>query len=122
MAGKFFLVDFVAVAVLRAQSILGLDFLESHQCPVNSIYSPARRIPPFQMKEVQKLLQDIERRDVNQPASSPRASPVVLLVRKKVGSLWLCIDICNLNGITCKDAYPAHSLNQRHTGHSCRLH
>ena len=105
MAGKFFLVDFVAVAVLRAQSILGLDFLESHQCPVNSIYSPACRIPPFQMKEVQKLLQDIGRRDVNQPASSPRASPVVL-VQKKVGSLRFFINYRNLNGITCKDANP----------------
>ena len=106
MAGKFFLVDFVAVAVLRAQSILGLDFLESHQCSVNSIYSPARRISPSQMKEVQKLLQDIGRRDVNQPASSPLASLFVLLVRKKVGSLRFCINYRNLNGITCKDANP----------------
>ena len=106
MAGKFFLVDFVAVAVLRAQSILGLDFLENHQCLVNSIYSPARRISPFQMKEVQKLLQDIGRRDVNQPASSPRASPVVLLVQKKVGSLRFCINYRNLNGITSKGANP----------------
>ena len=36
MVGKSFLVDFVVVAVLRVQSILGLDFLESHQCMVNT--------------------------------------------------------------------------------------
>ena len=60
-------------------------------CPQNT---------PFQMKEVQKLLQDIGRRDVNQPASSPWASPFVLLVRKKVGSLRFCINYRNLNGIT----------------------
>ena len=36
MAGESFLVDFVVVAILRAQLILGLDFLESHQCVVNT--------------------------------------------------------------------------------------
>ena len=30
VVGNSFLVDFVVVAVLRAQSIVGLDFLESH--------------------------------------------------------------------------------------------
>ena len=36
MAGKSFVVDFVVVAILRAQSILGLNVLESHQCVVNT--------------------------------------------------------------------------------------
>ena len=36
LAGKAFLVDFVVVAVLRTQSILGLDFMENNQCVVNA--------------------------------------------------------------------------------------
>ncbi len=65
----------------------------------------ARRVPPFRRKEVQKLLQDMERRDVIQPSSSPWASPVVL-VQKKDGTLHFCIDYRKLNTITRKDAYP----------------
>ena len=36
LVGKPFLVDFVVVAVLRTQSILGLDFMEINQCVVNA--------------------------------------------------------------------------------------
>ena len=53
---------------------------------------------------MQKLLQDMGKRDVIQPSMSPWASPVVL-VQKKDGSLWFCIDYRKLNAITRKDAY-----------------
>ena len=69
------------------------------------IRQPARRVPPFRRKEVQKLLQNMERRDVIQPSSSPWASPVVL-VQKKDGTLRFCIAYRKLNAITRKDAYP----------------
>lgn len=36
LAGKAFLVDFVVVAVLRTQSILGLGFMENNQCVVSA--------------------------------------------------------------------------------------
>ena len=36
LVGKSFQVDFVVVAVLRAQSIPGLDFIESNQCIINA--------------------------------------------------------------------------------------
>ena len=36
MVGRSFLVDCVIFAVLRAQSILCLNFLESHQCVVDT--------------------------------------------------------------------------------------
>jgi len=34
--------------------------------------------------------------------SSPHRAPV-LFVKKKNGSLWLCVDFCGLNKITKKD-------------------
>jgi len=36
---------------------------------------------------------------------SPHGAPV-LFVKKKDGSLWLCVDFCGLNKITKKDRYP----------------
>ena len=69
------------------------------------IRQPARKVPPFQRKKVQTLLQDMGKRDVIQPSTSPWASPVVL-VQKKDGTLRFCIDYRKLNAITRKDAYP----------------
>jgi len=37
--------------------------------------------------------------------SSPHGA-LVLFVKKKDGSLWLCVDFCGLNKITKKDRYP----------------
>lgn len=36
---------------------------------------------------------------------SPYGAPVVL-VHKKVGTLGLCVDLCKLNEMTVKDAFP----------------
>ena len=69
------------------------------------ISQPACRVPPYRRKEVQKLLQDMQKRDVIQLSTSPWASPVVL-VQKKNGTLRFCIDYRKLNAITRKDAYP----------------
>ena len=41
---------------------------------------------------------------VIQPSLSPWASPVVL-VTKKDGSIWYCIDYRQLNNVTVKDSY-----------------
>ncbi len=52
-------------------------------------------------EEVNKLL----RIRVVQESNSPWSSPIVA-VRKKDGTLHLCIDYCKLNDVTCKDAFP----------------
>lgn len=52
-------------------------------------------------QEIQKLLDS----SVASPSLSPWASPVVL-IKKKDGSTWFCIDYRLLNAITKKDTYP----------------
>ena len=62
-----------------------------------------RRIPPHQYEEVRKHLQEMLDIGAICRSTSPWASPVVL-VRKKGGSLWFCIDLRKLNNQTIKDA------------------
>ena len=62
-----------------------------------------QRIPPHQYEEVWKHLQEILAIGAIQKSMSPWASPVVL-VCKKDGSLWFCIDLRKLNNQTIKDA------------------
>ena len=51
--------------------------------------------------EVQKILEQ----GVIQPSFSLWSSPIVM-VKKKDGSWWFCIDYCKLNEATHRDAYP----------------
>ena len=44
-------------------------------------------------------------RGVIRPSQSDYPSPIVL-VRKKIGAIGLCVDYCHLNAKTRKDAYP----------------
>ena len=64
-----------------------------------------RRVPPAKRGEVQMLLDEMLRKKVVQPSSSPWVSPVVL-VKKKDGSTRFCVDYWKVNNITRKDAYP----------------
>ena len=63
-----------------------------------------RRIPPNLFDEVKKHLKEMIEVGAIQKLSSPWAS-VVILVRKKDGSLRFCIDLRKLNAHTIKDAY-----------------
>ena len=70
--------------------------------PVNL---PYRRIPPSQYDEVRDHIKTLLQKRVIRESCSPYASPIVV-VRKKDGSLRLCVDYRKLNQKTVKDAYP----------------
>jgi len=52
---------------------------------------PVRRVPFAVREELARNLQEMQDSHVIQPSNSPWASPVVL-VRKKDGTLRLCVD------------------------------
>ena len=62
-----------------------------------------RRIPSYMLEEVRKHLESMLKCGVIRPSKSPWAFPTVL-VRKKDGSLRLCIDYRQLNNQTLCDS------------------
>ncbi|WRX25294.1 Reverse transcriptase domain - like 10 [Theobroma cacao] len=67
-------------------------------------------IPPYRMalaelKELKVQLQELVDKGFIRPSISPWVAPV-LFVKKKDGTLWLCIDYRQLNRMTIKNKYP----------------
>ena len=61
---------------------------------------------PFHLRPViQKQLKDLMSSNIIEPACSPFSAPIVL-VKKKDGSIRLCLDFRMLNAITKRDGYP----------------
>lgn len=83
-------------------SDLGWTSLTSHQIPLVD-NMPARqqyrRIPPSEYEVVKAHINQLLEVQVIWESSSPFASPIVL-VRKKIGSLCMCVDYHQLNART----------------------
>ena len=61
-------------------------------------------VPP-ELKELKEQLRDLLEKGFIRPSTSPWGAPV-LFVRKKDGSLRMCIDYRQLNKVTIKNRYP----------------
>ena len=63
------------------------------------------RMAPAELKELKIQLQDLLEKGFIRPSHSPWGAPV-LFVRKKDGTMRLCIDYRGLNKVTIKNKYP----------------
>nr|GFD50490.1 putative reverse transcriptase domain, aspartic peptidase domain protein [Tanacetum cinerariifolium] len=63
------------------------------------------RMAPIELKELKDQLRELLERSCIRPSVSPWGAPV-LFVKKKDGSMRLCIDYCKLNKITIRNRYP----------------
>ena len=66
---------------------------------------PAYRMAPAKLKELKDQLKDLLDKGFIRPSISPWSAPV-LFVKKKDGSLRMCIDYRHLNKVTIKNKYP----------------
>jgi hypothetical protein len=69
------------------------------------IHKAPYRMAPSELKELKKQLEDLVYQGFIRPSVSPWGAPV-LFVRKKDGSLRMCIDYRELNRVTIKNKYP----------------
>jgi hypothetical protein len=80
---------------------LRIDLEEGTHPPLGTIYS----LSPTELEALRAFLDEHLASGFIRPSSSAHAAPV-LFVRKKDGSLRLCVDFRGLNKITRKDRYP----------------
>ena len=71
----------------------------------NSISKAPYRMAPAELQELHKQLQELLEKGFIRPSHSPWGAPV-LFVKKKDGSMRLCIDHRELNKVTIKNKYP----------------
>ncbi|MCI32734.1 RNA-directed DNA polymerase (Reverse transcriptase), partial [Trifolium medium] len=68
------------------------------------------RMSASELKELKKQLEELLEKKFIRPSVSPWGAPV-LLVKKKDGSMRLCVDYRQLNKVTIKNKYPLPRIN-----------
>src|SRR5512140_115224 len=63
------------------------------------------RMPVNELEELKKQIRELQEKGFIRPSSSPWGAPV-LFVKKKDGSLRMCVDYRALNEVTIKNKYP----------------
>ena len=84
-----------------------IELLPGSTPPSRSAY----RLSSTEMDELKKQLQELTEQGFIQPSKSPYGAPV-LFVKKKDGTMRMCIDYRALNKITIKNRYPLPRIDE----------
>ncbi|WMV36713.1 hypothetical protein MTR67_030098, partial [Solanum verrucosum] len=87
-----------------------IDFcidLELGTCP---IFIPPYRMAPAELRELKAQIQELFDKGFIRHSASPWGAPV-LCVKKKNGSMRMCIDYRQLNRVTIRNKYPLPRIN-----------
>ena len=76
---------------------------------------------PVELKELKEQLKDLLNKGFIRPSISPWGAPV-LFVKKKDGSLRMCIDYRQLNKVTIKNKYPIPKIDDMFDQHQGASH
>jgi hypothetical protein len=93
---------------------LKIDLEEGFAPPLGTIYP----LSPVELEALRKFLDENITTGLLRSSSSPHGAPI-LFVKKKDGSLHLCVDFCGLNQITKKDRYPLPLISDLLESPSC---
>lgn len=75
------------------------------------VTGPLYRMSPLKLDTLRKQLKDMVDKNMIRPSNYPWSSPV-LFVRKKDGTLRMCVDYRALNALTTKDNYPLPRIDE----------
>ncbi|WMV09562.1 hypothetical protein MTR67_002947 [Solanum verrucosum] len=95
----------------------GIDLLPDTE----PIFIPPYRMAPAELKELKEQLKDLLDKDFIKPSISPCCAPV-LFVKKRDGSLKMCIDYRQLNKVTIKNKYPIPRIDDLFDQHQGASH
>ncbi|KAL8125430.1 hypothetical protein AgCh_012934 [Apium graveolens] len=88
--------------------ILGMDWISRNDAQIDWTAPVSKAhylLAPLEMKKLATQLQELLDKGMIRPSVSPWRAPV-LFVKKKDGSMRLCIDYRELNKLTIKNRYP----------------
>jgi hypothetical protein len=83
----------------------GIEFMIELQPGTAPIFKRPYRMPPKELADLKNQLQELLDKGYIRPSSSPWGCPA-LFVKKKDGSLRMCVDYRPLNAVTIKNKYP----------------
>ena len=84
-----------------------IDFIPSTE----PISIPPYRMASVELRELKAQLEELLSKGFIQPSISPWGA-LVLFVKKKGGSLWLCINYRQLNRVTIRNQYPLPRIDE----------
>ncbi|KAH0641913.1 hypothetical protein KY290_033526 [Solanum tuberosum] len=82
-----------------------IDFCIDLEPGTRPISIPPYRMAPAELRELKSEIQELLDKGVIHPSASPWGAPV-LFVKKKKGSMRMCIDYRQLNRVTIRNKYP----------------